>query len=175
MLSGDVLPYTMADLTTDGTSITVTDPAKVEPVCTNAAEIPGIEGLPIDEARARLIRSGWTPVPGDPAQQAYSQAADIAAAGVPEVEECRAPALPSAPTATPARRATLRSSPQAKAAKAAGCPWLRATASPASRADPESVKFPGMSTTKPLISLGLETLPTVDRLDRSLPAGKIAR
>ena len=88
VLSGDVLPYTMADLTTDGTSITVTDPAKVEPVCTNTAEIPEIEGLPIDEARARLIRSGWTPVPGDPAQQAYSQAAGIAAAGVREVEEC---------------------------------------------------------------------------------------
>jgi hypothetical protein len=88
VLSGDVLPSTMADLTLTAGQITVTDPADDEPVCNNAALIPDIEGFPIDEARARLTRAGWTPVPGDPAQHAHSQAAEIAAAGVPEVEDC---------------------------------------------------------------------------------------
>lgn len=88
VLSGDVLPYTMADLTQDGASITVTDPADNEPVCNGTATIPQIEGLPIDKARTLLQQSGWTPVPGDPAQHAFSQAAEIAAAGVPEVEDC---------------------------------------------------------------------------------------
>jgi hypothetical protein len=88
VLSGDVLPGTMADLTLDGSSIAVTDPAAEEPVCDGTATIPQIEGLPIDQARTLLQRAGWTPVPGDPAQQAQSQAAKIAAAGVPEVEDC---------------------------------------------------------------------------------------
>jgi hypothetical protein len=88
VLSGDVLPYTMADLTVDGSSLTVTDPAAEEPVCTGTATVPQIEGLPIDEARVVLQRSGWTPIPGDPAKHAFSQATEIAAAGVPEVEDC---------------------------------------------------------------------------------------
>jgi hypothetical protein len=88
VLSGDVLPYTMADLTVDSSSLIVTDPAAEEPVCTGTATVPQIEGLPIDEARAVLQRSGWTPIPGDPAKHAFSQATEIAAAGVPEVEDC---------------------------------------------------------------------------------------
>jgi hypothetical protein len=88
ILSGDVLPGTTADLVRAGDQIAVTDPAKEEPVCNGTATVPGIEGLPIDEARNRLISAGWQPVPGDPAQQGFSQAKDIAAAGVPEVEDC---------------------------------------------------------------------------------------
>ena len=34
------------------------------------------------------MQAGWQPVPGDPAQQALGWAKDIAAAGVPEVEDC---------------------------------------------------------------------------------------
>lgn len=88
ILSGDVLPGTSADLVRAGDRITVTDPAKEEPVCNGAATIPDIEGIPIDEARKRLLRAGWEPVPGDPAQQSLGWAKEIAAAGVPEVEDC---------------------------------------------------------------------------------------
>lgn len=88
ILSGDLLPGTTADLVRAGDQITVTAPAKEEPVCNGAGLVPEIEGLPIDEARKRLIRAGWKPVPGDPAQQSLGWAKDIAAAGVPEVEDC---------------------------------------------------------------------------------------
>lgn len=88
ILSGDVLPGTTADLVRTGDQITVTDPAKEEPVCNGAGIVPEIESLPIDEARKRLMRAGWEPVPGDPAQQSIGWAKEIAAAGVPEVEDC---------------------------------------------------------------------------------------
>lgn len=88
IISGDTLPGTTADLVHTGNRIIATDPAKEEPVCTGTGLVPDIEGLPIDEARNRLLRAGWTPVPGDPAEQALGWAKDIVAAGVPEVEEC---------------------------------------------------------------------------------------
>ena len=88
ILSGDVLPGSSADLVRAGDQITVTDPAKEEPVCNGTATVPDIEGIPIDEARKRLSRAGWDPVPGDPAQQSLGLAQQIAAAGVPEVEDC---------------------------------------------------------------------------------------
>lgn len=88
ILSGDVLPGTTADLVRTADQIAVTDPAKEEPVCNGAATVPEIEGLPIDEARKRLISAGWEPVPGDPAQQSLGFAQDIASADVPEVEDC---------------------------------------------------------------------------------------
>lgn len=88
ILSGDLLPGTTADLVRQGDRITATAPASEEPVCNGSATVPGIEGLPIDKARTRLMRAGWTPVPGDPAQQSLGWAKDIAAAGVPEVEDC---------------------------------------------------------------------------------------
>jgi hypothetical protein len=88
ILSGDILPGTVADLVRAGDQITVTDPAKEEPVCDGAGMVPEIEGFPIDEARKNLIRAGWEPVPGDPAQQTLGWTREIAAAGVPEVEDC---------------------------------------------------------------------------------------
>ncbi len=88
ILSGDVLPGTTADLIQTGDQISVTNPADEEPVCTGTGVVPGIEDLPIDKARTRLIRAGWDPVAGDPAQQALGFAQEIAAAGVPEVEDC---------------------------------------------------------------------------------------
>jgi len=86
--SGDVMPGTVADLRHDGDSLTVTTPASVEPVCNGTALVPAIEGLPIDKARELLIGAGWQPIPGDPEQQAFSQAAEIVARGLPEVEDC---------------------------------------------------------------------------------------
>lgn len=88
ILSGDVLPGTTADLVRAGDRITVTDPAKEEPVCNGTATVPDIEGLPIDEARQRLTRAGWQPVPGDPAQRSPGLAQGIAATGIPEVGDC---------------------------------------------------------------------------------------
>jgi hypothetical protein len=88
ILSGDVLPGTSADLVRAGEAVTVTAPATEEPVCNGTATIPQIEGQPIDKARKTLMRAGWQPVPGDPAQQALGWAKDLAAAGVPEVQDC---------------------------------------------------------------------------------------
>lgn len=88
ILSGDVLPGTIADISRSGDSVTVTGPAREEPVCNGTGLVPEIEGLPIDQARTRLLGAGWKPVPGDPAQQGLGWAKDIAAAGVPEVEDC---------------------------------------------------------------------------------------
>jgi hypothetical protein len=88
ILSGDILPGTTADLVRAGDDVSVTPPAAEEPVCNGTATVPAIEDLPINEARTRLTRAGWTPVPGDPAQQGLGWAKDIAAAGVPEVEDC---------------------------------------------------------------------------------------
>lgn len=88
ILSGDILPGTVADLVQRDGGLQVTAPATEEPVCNGAALIPGIETLPIDKARTLLMQSGWTPVPGDPAQQGLGWAKDLAAAGVPEVEDC---------------------------------------------------------------------------------------
>ena len=88
LLNGDLLPGTVADIARKGGQIAVTTPAAAEPVCNGAATIPAIEGQPIDQARIRLLQAGWQPVPGDPAQQALGWAGDLAAAGVPEVQDC---------------------------------------------------------------------------------------
>lgn len=88
LLSGDVLPGTVADIGYDGTTLGVTAPIGEEPVCNGTALVPAIEGLPIDKARDLLIGAGWQPIPGDPEQQAFSQAAEIVARGLPEVEDC---------------------------------------------------------------------------------------
>lgn len=88
ILSGDILPGTLADLVQAGGAVQITPPARDEPVCNGSASVPGIEGQPIDKARTLLATAGWQPVPGDPAQQALGWAKDLAAAGVPEVEDC---------------------------------------------------------------------------------------
>jgi hypothetical protein len=86
--SGDIVPMAVADLQRVGDGITTSPLAAEEAVCNGAATVPNIFNLPIDEARTRLIGAGWEPVPGDPAQQALGWAKDVAAAGVPEVEDC---------------------------------------------------------------------------------------
>ena len=88
VLSGDVLPGTTADLVRTLDAVSVTPPAAEEPVCNGTATVPGIETLPIDKARVLLQGAGWKPVPGDPTQQRLGWARDLAAAGVPEVEDC---------------------------------------------------------------------------------------
>lgn len=88
ILSGDLLPGSVADLMRRGDSLSVTPPAADEPVCNGAATVPAIEGRPIDTARGLLMQAGWQPILGDPAQQALGWAQDLAAAGLPEVEDC---------------------------------------------------------------------------------------
>lgn len=88
ILSGDLLAATTADLTYDGATLTVTPPASVEPVCNATASVPGIETLPIDQARKLLMQSGWTPVPGDPEAQSFGMATGLVAAGIIEVGDC---------------------------------------------------------------------------------------
>jgi hypothetical protein len=89
VLSGDLLPSPVADLQWSGTDgIAAMALADEEPVCGGTASVPNIYNLPIDKARGRLIEAGWQPVPGDLETQSQSWAAHIAAAGVPEVEDC---------------------------------------------------------------------------------------
>ncbi|HLQ17521.1 MAG TPA: hypothetical protein VK146_00970, partial [Tabrizicola sp.] len=88
ILSGDLLAGTTADVTYNGTALTVTPPADQEPVCDAAGVVPTIENQPIDKARKLLLQSGWTPVPGDPEQQSFGMARDLAAAGITEVGDC---------------------------------------------------------------------------------------
>lgn len=85
--SGDFLPVPLADVQrTASGGIAVVPLAQREPVCNGAAELPLMYGLPIDRARALLIAEGWQPVTGQTNTASY--AAEIAAAGVPEVEDC---------------------------------------------------------------------------------------
>jgi hypothetical protein len=87
VLSGEVIPAPQADLRLVGaTGIAVTPLALDEPVCNGTALVPLVEGLPIDMARALLIAAGWQPV--IPADAPFALAADIADAGVPEVQDC---------------------------------------------------------------------------------------
>ncbi|MGL4235730.1 hypothetical protein [Tabrizicola sp.] len=89
ILSGDLLPGPTADLGRIGSDgIAVTPLAKVEPFCGGAASVPYIYNLPIDQARILLMEAGWQPVPGDRETEGMGFASAIAAAGVPEVEEC---------------------------------------------------------------------------------------
>ena len=84
--SGGVIPGTVADLRLiGGTDIAVTPPALSESVC-NVADVPFIEGMPINMARKLLAEAGWQPVPQN--TESLGMAQDIAAAGVPEVEDC---------------------------------------------------------------------------------------
>jgi hypothetical protein len=87
VFSGDILPSPVADLRSkDADGIIAGTLAAEEPVCGGAASVPNIYGLPIDKARTLLIAAGWEPVPGNSESPGMSQA--LAAAGVPEVEEC---------------------------------------------------------------------------------------
>lgn len=85
--SGDWLPQPLADVMPlpDG-GIAVVPLAPQESFCNGAATVPLIYGQPIDRARVALMANGWQPVTGLTNAQSY--AAEIAAAGVPEVEEC---------------------------------------------------------------------------------------
>lgn len=88
--SGDMLPQPLADLQPLANGgVAVTALAALEPVCDGRAEVPLIYGLPIDQARASLKDHGWLPVPHEGEREGiYGIAPDLAAAGVPEVNEC---------------------------------------------------------------------------------------
>ena len=87
ILSGDLVPGTVADIRVIGQSgIAVTPPAAVEPVCDGRAEVPFIEGMPINMARTLLMERGWQPVPNP--QPGIGMVQILAEAGVPEVEDC---------------------------------------------------------------------------------------
>lgn len=89
IFSGDTLPAPLADVIGAGAqTLTVIPPAASETVCNGAASVPFVYNLPIDQARALLMQSGWQPIPVSREDAGFSQAADIAKAGVPEVEDC---------------------------------------------------------------------------------------
>ena len=60
-----------------------------ETVCRGRASVPNIYGMKIDKARAALIQSGWTPVPGNPSEDSrFGREKDLRKRGIVEVEGC---------------------------------------------------------------------------------------
>lgn len=84
--SGDFLSAPMADVAVTPAGVAIVPLAASESVCNGAASVPLIYGLPIDHARQALAAAGWQPIAGQTNPASY--AAEIAAAGVPEVEDC---------------------------------------------------------------------------------------
>jgi hypothetical protein len=84
--SGDFQPVPLADVVLTPAGAAVVPLAASEQVCNGAASVPLIYGLPIDRARQALAAAGWQPITGQTNPLSY--AAEIAAAGVPEVEDC---------------------------------------------------------------------------------------
>ena len=63
--------------------------AAKETLCRGRASVPNIYGMGIDKARAALIQSGWTPVPGDQGEDSrFGREKDLRKHGIVEVEGC---------------------------------------------------------------------------------------
>lgn len=86
---GDFLSQPVADLRlgVDG-SLVIQPLAAEERVCGGRAAVPNVYGRRIDEARALLLRQGWSPAPPAQREAADSRAAELVRRGVPEVEDC---------------------------------------------------------------------------------------
>lgn len=91
ILDGDILNAPVADIHVgqDG-SVTLAPVAAEDRVCNGAGMVPDINELPINEARDRLIKAGWTPAPRpQPVREVEDpRAAALAARGVTEVDSC---------------------------------------------------------------------------------------
>jgi hypothetical protein len=87
---GDIVPRPIADLAPQaGGGFTIGAVAARDPVCNGAAIVPAIYGQPIDRARAALRRAGWNPVPtAIDTGNRDTRVGELAAAGVPEIEDC---------------------------------------------------------------------------------------
>lgn len=133
ILSGALIAGSVADLSQDGSALIVTLPATEEPVCNAAAVVPAIEGQPIDKARSLLMQSSWQPVPGDPTQQGLGWARDIAAAGIPEVEDCSGTGFGFCSFLHSGPAGELSASRPAKAGRMAAVPPSSATGRPVAR------------------------------------------
>lgn len=85
---GDYMQAPLADLHVDqGGRITVGPIAKRDLFCDGDISLPSLFGLPILEARELLLEEGWQPAPS--AEEPSSDwVREIAANGVPEVEDC---------------------------------------------------------------------------------------
>lgn len=83
------IPIARIDRRNEGYLLRLGALAAEEKVCGGKAVVPNIYTMPIDVARRALIRSGWTPVPGDPANDdSFGREAELRKRGVPEVEGC---------------------------------------------------------------------------------------
>lgn len=88
---GDFLSQPVADLRLEPTGALVIQPlAAEERVCGGKASVPNIYGRPIDQARAMLLRQGWTPAPPPAGDRdgADERVAALVRRGLPEVEDC---------------------------------------------------------------------------------------
>jgi len=77
-----------ADLFIAKQRIQVQAVADREPVCDGGAAIPDLHGMPITEARQRLLATGWTPVPGPADSRQYEPVKSLYQQGVTEVQDC---------------------------------------------------------------------------------------
>lgn len=86
---GDFLRRPVADLRlgADGALI-LQSLAAEERVCGGRAVVPNIYGRPIDQARALLLRHGWSPAPPPSRDGNDTRIAELVRRGVPEVEDC---------------------------------------------------------------------------------------
>ncbi|MBW6401475.1 hypothetical protein KPL78_26730 [Roseomonas sp. HJA6] len=87
---GDFLSQPVADLRLGaGDGLTIQPLAAEEPVCGGSAMVPNIYGRPIDQARAMLLRHGWTPAPpAGPREGNDPRVTELVRRGLPEVEDC---------------------------------------------------------------------------------------
>jgi hypothetical protein len=87
--NGDFLSQPVADLHIgpDG-GFAIRPLAAEERACGGRAVVPNIYGRPINEARAMLLRHGWSPAPPQTRDGNDSRVADLLRRGVPEVEDC---------------------------------------------------------------------------------------
>lgn len=86
---GDFLSQPVADLQLGPDGSPVIRPlAAEEQVCGGKAVVPNIYGRPIDQARAMLQRSGWTPAPPDSRDGPDARVDALVRRGMPEVEDC---------------------------------------------------------------------------------------
>lgn len=86
---GDFLSQPVADLRlgADG-ALTIQPLAAEERACGGRAVVPNIYGRPINQARALLLRQGWSPAPPASRDGYDSRVEDLVRRGVPEVEDC---------------------------------------------------------------------------------------
>lgn len=81
----DSLP--LADMRVSDAGVFIEKVPAVDRVCHGRSTVPNVFGLDIEKARAKLFRSGWSPIPGE-AEQLSGIEGELQTRGVKELEAC---------------------------------------------------------------------------------------